>query len=79
MVDVLDLLLYWLRMLEQHHTVDELAQSLRLHRDTVIRWISEGKIKGFRVGRAWRIPDSEVIRVTGSGLDDTPQADQGHT
>jgi len=68
-------------MLEKHHTVDELAQSLRVHRDTVIRWISEGKIKGFRLGRAWRIPDSEVARLTGSGIDDAPQqkADQGHT
>ena len=57
-------------MLEKHHTVDELAAALRIHRNTVIRWIKLGKIKCVRIGRAFRIPESEIIRITSTGVDD---------
>ena len=57
-------------MLEKHHTVDELAAALRIHRNTVIRWIKLGKINCVRIGRAFRIPESEIRRITSTGVDD---------
>lgn len=42
-------------------TVDQAAESLGLHRSTVIRQIGEGTIRGARrVGRQWRVPADAV-------------------
>lgn len=36
-------------------TIDEVADLLHLHRDTVRRMLREGRLPGTKVGRAWRI------------------------
>lgn len=41
----------------------EVAELLRVHRVTVTEWIKAGKIKAIRIGKLWRIPESEVRRL----------------
>jgi len=41
----------------------ELAEWLGVFHTTVRRWIEHGKIRGIRVGRNYKIPINEVIRV----------------
>ncbi len=36
-------------------TIDEVAQILRMHRNTVCRHIKRGDLPGFKVGVTWRI------------------------
>ena len=36
-------------------TVEEIAQELKMHVDTVRGWIREGKLKGAKFGRDYRI------------------------
>ncbi|WP_423371397.1 helix-turn-helix domain-containing protein [Burkholderia sp. LMG 32019] len=71
------------------HTVEESAARLRLHPKTVLRFIREGKLRATRVGRAYRILDTDlaafartepaapvprVVRVT--SIVDIPDASQ---
>ncbi len=46
----------------------EVAELLRVHRVTVTEWIRAGRIKAIRVGRLWRIPESEVRRLLEQGV-----------
>jgi excisionase family DNA binding protein len=55
-------------------TVSEVAELLRMHRESVRRWLRDGRLKGGRIGGrrlGYRIPESEVRRViaawTGNG------------
>jgi excisionase family DNA binding protein/PAS domain S-box-containing protein len=41
----------------------ELAQWLGVFHTTVRRWIERGRIRGIRVGRNYKIPAKEVIRI----------------
>jgi len=41
----------------------KVAEILGVNRVTVIRWIKQGKIKAVRIGREFRIPESEVKRL----------------
>jgi excisionase family DNA binding protein/PAS domain S-box-containing protein len=41
----------------------ELAQWLGVFHTTVRRWIERGRIRGIRVGRNYKIPAEEVIRI----------------
>lgn len=47
-------------------TVAEVAEFFRVVPMTVYRWVQQGKIRGVRVGRTWRIPRSEVDKVVAS-------------
>jgi excisionase family DNA binding protein len=44
-------------------TAEEAAEVLRVHQNTIKRWLREGKLKGIQVGRAWRIPQNEITRL----------------
>jgi excisionase family DNA binding protein len=35
---------------------EEVAAALRLHRATVQRLLKSGRLKGYQVGRSWRVP-----------------------
>jgi len=45
---------------ENIYTVDEAAKIANLHPKTIIRFIKEGKIKGIKIGRQWRIKESDI-------------------
>ncbi len=47
-------------MEERFYTVQEVAEKLSVHEETVRRWIKSGKLKAERFGRAWRIRESDL-------------------
>ena len=47
-------------MSEPLHTVQQVADRLKLHPKTVLRLIREGRLKGARIGKSYRILDSDL-------------------
>lgn len=45
---------------EQHVSVDEVAERLQVHRDRVCRMIARQEIRAVRIGRQYRIAESAV-------------------
>ena len=41
-------------------TVDEVCEILRIGHNTIYTLLKEGKLKGFRCGRIWKIPKLAV-------------------
>lgn len=41
-------------------TVKELAEYLKIAEKTAYRFVSEGKVPGFKVGSAWRFKKAEI-------------------
>ena len=39
------------------YTPEEIAEILQITEYTVLKWLREGKLKGFRAGKLWRISD----------------------
>ena len=48
---------------ERPFTAQEAAEFMKVHINTVTRWIKEGKIKAVKVDRHWRIRRSELERI----------------
>jgi excisionase family DNA binding protein len=46
-------------------TPEELARALRVDPETVRRWLREGQVRGQKVGRLWRVPWEEGVRLLG--------------
>ena len=42
-------------------TIDQLCQILQIGKNTAYKLLQTGEIKGFRVGRSWKIPRDSVI------------------
>lgn len=42
-------------------TVEQLCKVLQIGKNTAYKLIQTGAIKGFRVGRSWKIPRDSVI------------------
>ena len=40
--------------------VDELADYLRLKKQTIYNWLHQGKISGIKVGGVWRFDQKEI-------------------
>lgn len=40
--------------------IDELADYLRLQRQTIYNWLHQGKISGLKVGGVWRFERKEI-------------------
>ena len=51
------------------HTVEQAAAILQLHPDTIRLWLRNGRLRGRKLGRVWRISGSELRHL--SGLCDT--------
>ena len=54
-------------MAERLLRVAEVASRLDMHEETVRVWLRDGKLRGVRMGGdklGWRIPESEIERVT---------------
>lgn len=59
------------RVMERMWTVNELAEHMRVHRNTVLRWIASGRLTATKPGGwHWRITDAEAKRIIEGGLDD---------
>ena len=41
----------------------EVAAVLRVSHRTVVRWLQQGRLRGIRVGRQWRIPEEELQAI----------------
>jgi excisionase family DNA binding protein len=54
---------------EKYLTVDEVAVRLRVHAQTVRRWLRSGQLKGTSINRraGWRISEREVQRFLENG------------
>ncbi len=53
-------------MSEQLHTVQQAAERLKLHPKTVLRLIHEGRLRGVRIGKSYRIQDSDLRAFSGA-------------
>jgi excisionase family DNA binding protein len=40
--------------------IDELAEYLRLQKQTIYNWLSQGKLSGIKVGGVWRFSRKDV-------------------
>ena len=49
-------------MLKLYRT-GEVARRLGISKMTVLRWIKSGKLKAYRIGKEYRVPESEVLRL----------------
>ena len=47
------------------HTVEQVAERLRLHPKTVLRFIREGRLRATRVGKSYRIVASDLEAFAG--------------
>ena len=47
-------------MNDKLYTVAEVAEYFKVHYKTVRRWIREGELSAFKVGRAYRITESAL-------------------
>ena len=60
-------------------TVQQVAEQLQVHPETVREWLRDGKLRGHRISRraGWRVPVDEVERfMTGGERADEAQANQ---
>ncbi|MDA1060224.1 MAG: helix-turn-helix domain-containing protein [bacterium] len=58
-------------MIEKFLTTEQVANILQMHPFTILKFIREGKLKGLKLGRVYRIKESDVhefleSRMTGS-------------
>jgi len=51
------------------YNLNEAAAALGVTRRSMYTWIKEGKIKGNKVGREYRILESEIDRILKNGLE----------
>ncbi len=47
-------------MAEKLLTSEQVSQILQVHPFTVLKYIKEGKLRGIKLGRVWRIRESDV-------------------
>jgi excisionase family DNA binding protein len=45
---------------EKWSSIDEIAEHLQVHKDTIRLWIKRGEIPANKVGKLWRFKISEV-------------------
>ena len=46
--------------LEKFYTPEEVAEKLSVRGNTVRKWLNDGILKGLKVGRVWRIKETEL-------------------
>jgi excisionase family DNA binding protein len=59
-------------------TVAEIAHVLQLNELTIRRYLKAGQLKGFKVGRFWRIEADELERFIQGGKGDICLGGQGN-
>lgn len=53
------------RMESSFYTVQQFADLLSVHYQTIIRYCETGKVHAVKLGRVWRIPREELSEFTG--------------
>lgn len=56
--------------MEKYYTVKEVSHILSLAEITIRQWIQADKIKSIKIGKARRIPKSEVERLVGKSVEE---------
>ncbi|RBP42207.1 helix-turn-helix domain-containing protein [Garciella nitratireducens] len=51
-------------------TVEEVADMLRLNTVTIYRWLRTNKLRGIKLGKEWRIKDSDLQEFLESHYND---------
>lgn len=49
-------------------SVNDLAEFLKLHPNTIFKALKQGKIKGIKIGGVWRISEEELQRIKREGF-----------
>ena len=42
------------------YTAQEVADALRIHKETALRLLRDGKIPGFKIGYDWRVSEEQL-------------------
>jgi excisionase family DNA binding protein len=45
------------------YSTSEVADLFDMNRVTIYRWVHEGKIEAYRIGRRYKIPESNVMKL----------------
>jgi excisionase family DNA binding protein len=45
--------------IDKYLTTEEIADSLRVHKVTIVRWIRDGRLAAKKVGRRWLIKETD--------------------
>lgn len=53
---------------ERMMSAKEVSETLNISRNTVLRWVTEGRIKGVKFGRQWRFRSSNVEKWLEEGI-----------
>jgi excisionase family DNA binding protein len=61
--------------MEDLYTVKEVASKLKVSERAVLDWLRAGQLRGLRVGRAWRVKESDLEAFLEAG----PEKDPGPT
>jgi len=48
-------------------TAEEVAELMKVSHNTARRWIKHGRIPGRKIGRVWRVVESDLIAFVASG------------
>jgi len=46
--------------MEKVYTPEQVAEILQISRYTVMEWLRNGKLKGIRIGKLWRVRESDL-------------------
>lgn len=48
-------------------TTRQFAQALRVHEESIRRWLRSKRLKGLKIGHSWRISNQELDRIHKEG------------
>ena len=70
-------------MIEKFFTTEQVASILQVHPFTILRFIKEGKLRGVKLGRVYRIKESDVHeflerRTVGSSASNNASSKRSH-
>jgi len=52
----------------KYYTTEEVASILSLDNETIRRYLQSKKIKGYKVGKVWRVEESDLSEFIKSGV-----------
>jgi len=52
---------------EKWSSIEEVAEHIQVHKDTIRNWIRDGKIPAHKIGKQWRFRLSEIDKWIESG------------